>query len=253
MSRLCVSITTCPLSTMGNDQSTGKYVVKFPDGFDELHTSVDNGLSYFKNDLGAAQRSGRATNGIKERAANRKKLKGFEMDINRMESMKVQAMATKTKKYTEQDFDRWQEMMDELKQLYLECKSLMEGNARKRSAKKSDDRATADDFLRGDGGKPAAERKGSGNLRTGKMSEQEKQAMQEINDKDEIMDDLTDQITENLEFLNMRAEMIGEEIDSQKELVEEVRVHGLGDSRGSSVNLMFSSVSRLHVLCVGIG
>eukprot|EP00750_Incisomonas_marina_P020322 INCI3956.1.p2 GENE.INCI3956.1~~INCI3956.1.p2 ORF type:complete len:265 (+),score=83.90 INCI3956.1:174-968(+) len=208
---------------MGNEQS-GKYVVKYPAGFNEKHTEVDNGLSYFKNDLAAAQRSGRAANGIRQRAENRKKLKGFEMDINRMEGMKVDAMAdTKAKKYREEDFARWQEMMDGLKALYLECKSLVEGNARTRSAKK-DDRATADDFLRGDGAATPAgtDENRSAQLRTGKMSEQEKQAMQEINDKDEVMDDLTDQITENLEFLHMRAEMIGEEIDSQKDLVQEV-------------------------------
>ena len=46
--------------------------------------------------------------------------------------------------------------------------------------------------------------------------------MREINAKEAVMDDMTDQISDNLEYLQMTAEMIGEEIDAQQELVEEV-------------------------------
>lgn len=207
---------------MGNEQS-GKYVVKYPPEFNELHLKVDNGLTFFKDELSSAARSGRATSGIKERAQTRKKLKEWEHELNKMEKIKIDAMAEK-KKWDERDFARWQEMLDGLKEVHLECKSLCDGNARTRSPKKEDTRATAEDFLRGDGANAAQVNRetSGGSLRTGKMSDQEKQAMKEINDKEDVMDDLVDQITENTEFLSMRAEMIGEEIEAQSSLVKEV-------------------------------
>ena len=112
-------------------------------------------MTYFKDALSAASRSGRPTNGIKERAQNRKKLKFFQRDIEKMAKMVQDGMVNKQKKFLDDDFARWNEMMDELKQLYMECKTLVEGNARTRKASKKDDRPTADDFLRGDGGQPA--------------------------------------------------------------------------------------------------
>ena len=274
---------------MGNNNSA-TYTVKYPEGFNEKHTEIDHGLSYFKNDLEAAQRAGRGPSGIKERASNRKKLKGYEMGINAMVRIRslciklrvVQSLSpvtwcflnaglfekllsfrnsreavnrgnshsscsivpalpsrsivvfqakqrtdimSKKSTYKEEDFTRWQEMIDQLTALYKDCKNLLENSTRRSAKKKTEEGTTADDFLRGDGGGKKAtgkQERESGNYRTGKMSEQERQAMKEINDKEEVMDDLADQITENLEFLQIKAEMIGEEIESQKDLVEEV-------------------------------
>jgi hypothetical protein len=275
-------------TTMGNEQP-GKYVVKYPPEFNELHLKVDNGLSFFKDELSAAARSGRATNGIKERAQTRKKLKEWEHELNKMEKIKLDAMAEK-KKWDERDFERWQEMLDGLKQQcvfdemrkrqgarvvrsrlarrralvvvvpipccgagcfagvvvdevrardvlfrltsrltclnflsafrrwfcprgarkckcrLLECKSLVDGNARTRTAKKEDSRETAEDFLRGDGSNAAqvSRETSGGSLRTGKMSEQEKQAMKEINDKEDVMDDLVDQVSERRDATRRR-------------------------------------------------
>ena len=58
-------------------------------------------------------------------------------------------------------------------------------------------------------------------LRNGKMSPQEQKAMEEINTKEEKINKMAGQIADNLEYLLIRAKMLGEEIDAQDNLVLE--------------------------------
>jgi hypothetical protein len=235
---------------MGNEQSSGKhphYVVKYPPQFNELHFKVDNGLAFFKDELSAAARTRRArgirpANVIKERAKVRRKLKAWAHELNRMEKIKLDALAEK-KKWDERDFERWQEMLDGLKKALMQCKKLVDTHAEELSAKKPDDpRETAEDFLRGDGLPDShtaahANKAGGGNsfsggqLRTGKLSAPEQQAMQEIRERDAVVDGQLDQVVENTEYLLLLGEMMRDEIEAQTTLVGEMnpRTEGLQD------------------------
>ena len=63
------------------------------------------------------------------------------------------------------------------------------------------------------------------NLRNGKLDDQEKQAFRDIQKKERIQDDMLEAIIDNLETLGIKAEMLGEEIDSQRYIVDEASQH----------------------------
>ena len=194
---------------MGNENST--VAPKYPPGFSELHTKVDNLLCETKNDLTTQTRNKRRMTPT-EKMNLMNVLRAQKVHIQQLVKKKSAALEDKDIKYLEEDVAKWTQMIKEVTELHAECEAIVKPGKPVRSRrperpKQQPREADLEQPVTG---------------RTGKLSKAEQKAMDEIEAAEAGLDVLAGEIGKNVDALSEYSRQIGEEIDDQRKLVKEV-------------------------------